>query len=123
MIVVARVLRAIYEAERQPMSDDDWAAVVAWHTSPEVVRKGGEWSHLRMARAAVEVMREPTGRGQAMTEKIPERVERVARALYAARHARMGRPLDNFDDWPPEYRAGYYADARAAIEAMDEAKR
>ena len=49
-----------------------------------------------------------------------EMVERVARAMYVARHERMGTLLDNFDDWPPEYRVSYYEDAKAAIAAMRE---
>lgn len=58
--MIERVAKAIYAGQVGALSDGAWREYWAWHTNPLTTKSGGEWEYIRLARAAMEAMREPT---------------------------------------------------------------
>lgn len=58
--MMERVTRAVRTESVGACSDDDWREIWAWHTDPYNASNGGEWEYIRVARAVLAELLEPT---------------------------------------------------------------
>lgn len=63
-----QIARVITEVQRGKLTNDEWAEVWRWHTSPRTVAMGGSWENLRCAEAIVEYL---NSAGMAVIRELP----------------------------------------------------